>query len=180
LQRKEKKMNIYPSFTNIRSHLSHKFSALRTRARRDSLWAKLLGKDTKLVIFPEEAPEKSPNRRFLGIQEIRVDEITGTISRQNDFDHKFRPLNTSLRERWVNVYLTLQSVGWDPILVHKVGENYYVEDGHHRVSVAQVLGMAFIHAKVWEYPYEIKEPKKCQPEPCPERSSAQVYARVTD
>src|SRR6266545_8320558 len=175
-------MNIYPYFTDIRSHLSHKFFTLRTSARRDSLWAKLIGKNTKLIIFPEEAPEKSPNRKFIGVQEIAIHEIIGTVSRQNDFDHQFRPLNKHLRERWVNVYLTLERDGWLPILVHKVGGHYYVEDGHHRVSIAQALGITFIQANVWEYPYPCltKETKKCQPEPCLERSSAKVYIGVAD
>ena len=173
-------MNIYPSFADIRSHLSHKFFTLRTDARRDALWAKLMGKNTKLEIFPEETPEKSPNRKFIGTEDIPVEQIVGTISRHSDFDHKFRPLNKHLRDRWVNVYLTFAREGWEPILVHKVGENHYVEDGHHRVSVAQELGMSFIQAKVWEYPCLAKEPKRCQPEPCPERSPAQVYARITE
>jgi hypothetical protein len=173
-------MNIYPSFTNIRSHLSHKFSTLRSAARRDALWAKVMGKTTKLASFPEEAPEKSPNRRFTGTQDIPVEQIIGTISRQRDFDHKFRPLSKHLRDRWVNAYLTLERDGWSPILVHKVGDHYYVEDGHHRVSIAQALGVTFIPAKVWEYPCPAKRPKKCQPGPCPERNSAKVFARVTE
>lgn len=173
-------MNIYPSFTDLRSHLSHKFFTLRADARRQSLWARLMGKNTKLSIFPEEAPEKSPNRRFVGMAEIPVEQIVGTISRHNDFDHKFRPLNKHLRERWVNVYLTLERDGWSPILVHKVGETYYVEDGHHRVSIAQTLRLTYIPAKVWEYPCLAKEPGKCRPEPCPERGLVKVYARVTD
>ena len=173
-------MNIYPSFTDIRSHVSYTFFTLRTNARRDALWAKLMGKTTKLAVFPEEAPEKSPNRKFLGVQEIPVHEIIGTISRQNDFDHRFRPLNNYLRERWVNAYLTLDRDGCSPILVHKVGEGYYVEDGHHRVSIAQARGMAFIPAKVWEYPCLEKAQKSCQPEPCPERSPSKVYASLTD
>ncbi|HUE98966.1 MAG TPA: hypothetical protein VMN99_06905 [Anaerolineales bacterium] len=173
-------MNIHPSFTNIRSHLSHRFFTLRTAALRDSLWGNMIGKNTKLVIFPEEAPEKSPNRKFIGRDDIPVEQIVGTVSRQSDFDHKFRPLNKHLRDRWVNVYLTLERDGWSPILVYKVGDHYYVEDGHHRVSIAQALGMTFIQAKVWEYPCLAKEPKKCQPEPCPERSSAKVYVGVTE
>jgi len=173
-------MNIYPSFTDFRNHLYHKFFTLRTNARRELLWAKLLGKNTDLAIFPEEAPEKSPNRKFIGTEDIPVEHIVGTISRQNDFDHKFRPLNKHLLERWANVYLTLEREGWSPILVHKVGENYYVEDGHHRVSIAQALGMLFIQAKVWEYPCQMKETKLCQPEPCPEIGSATVYAGVSD
>ncbi|HEU4745757.1 MAG TPA: ParB/RepB/Spo0J family partition protein [Anaerolineales bacterium] len=173
-------MNIYPSFTDIRSYLSHQFFALRTNARRDALWAKLMGKTTQLATFPHDAPDKSPNRRFLGVQEVPVQGIIGTISRQNDFDHQFRPLNTYLRERWVNAYISLDREGWSPILVHKVGESYYLEDGHHRVSIAQVLGLTFIPAKVWEYPCLTKESKNCQPDPCPERGPVKVYASLTD
>jgi len=173
-------MNIQPSFTNLRSHLSHQFFTLRTDARREAFWARLMGKNTELATFPEEAPEKSPNRRFTGTVDIPVGQIAGTINRQGDFDNKFRPLNIHLRDRWVDVYLTFEREEWPAILVHKVGERYYVEDGHHRVSIAQALGLTFIQAKVWEYPSEVKQTKKCQPEPCPESSSAKVYARATE
>jgi hypothetical protein len=170
------KMNLYPTLTNIRSHLSDKFLTLQMQAVRDSLWANLLRKNTMLAMFPEQAPEKSPNRTFSGVEDISVEQIVGTLNRQNDFDHKFRPLKKYLRDRWVNTYLSHEVEGWSPILVHKVGEHYYVEDGHHRVSVARSLGMVFIQAKVWEYPVSAKQIKDCQPEPCPERSAEQVYA----
>ena len=173
-------MTIHPTFTDIRNHLTHKFFTLRTDARRNALWAKLMHQDTNLALFPEEAPEKSPNRRFMGTEDIPVEQIVGTISRQGDFDHKFRPLNKHLRDRWVNAYLAVERDGWTPILVHKVGDRYYVEDGHHRVSIAQTLGLMFILAKIWEYPCLAKEPEQCQPKPCPARSSVQAYARVTD
>jgi len=173
-------MNIYPYFTDLRSHLSHKFFTLRTSARRDSLWAKLMGKNTKLASFPEEAPEKSPNRKFLGVQEIAIQGIIGTVGRQNDFDRQFRPLNKYLRERWINAYLALERDGWSPILVHKVGDFYYVEDGHHRISVAQALGIAFIQAKVWEYPSYSKQPKKSGNVECTERSSAKQYVTARE
>ena len=169
-------MNTYPSLTNIRSHLSHKFLTLRTNALRDSRWARLMGKNTILAIFPEQTPEKSPNRKFIGTEDIPIEQIVGTVSRHSDFDHKFRPLNKHLCDRWVNVYLTLERDGWSPILVHKVGDHYYVEDGHHRVSIAQALGMTSIEAKVWEYPVCVNQTKSGQSERCTERSSAKVYA----
>lgn len=173
-------MNIQPTFTSIRSYLSDQFSALRRRAQRDVLLAKLSGRKTDLVLFPEEAPEKSPNRRFLGLHEIPVQEIIGTLNRQSDFDHRFRPLNKSLQDRWVNAYLALQVEGWEPILLHKVGESYYVEDGHHRVSVAQSLGLAFIQARVWEYPCVEKEAKDCTPSMVMEQSSVKAFAPVIE
>ena len=168
-------MNIYPTTTDVRTYMSYRFSSLRMRALRDSLWAKLRGRNTKLAIFPEQAPQKSPNRRFLGLQEIPVDKIIGTLGRQSDFDHQFRPLKKHLRDRWVNAFLTVERDGWSPALVHKVGDHFYVEDGHHRVSVARTLGMAFIQARVWEYPCLVREPKPCRTVRCPERSPADTY-----
>lgn len=169
-------MNMSPSFTDMRSHLSHKFFTLRTDARRDAFWAKLMGQKTTLSSFPEEAPEKSPNRKFNGTEDIPVEKIVGTINRHGDFDHKFRPLNLYLRDRWVNVYLALERGEWPPILVHKVEDQYYVEDGHHRVSIAQALGITLIQANVWEYPCLAPDPKTCQPE----RSSVKIYVGVAD
>lgn len=168
-------MNIYPSFTNIRSYTAYKFASVRMHALREYLWSRLLGRNTKLALFPEDAPQKSPNRAFAGVQEIPVEQIVGTLGRQSDFDYKFRPLKKYLRDRWVNAYLTLESEGWSPILVHKVGDGFYVEDGHHRVSVARSLGLHYIQAKVWEYPVQQKQTPKCPSLPCRERSTARAY-----
>ncbi len=169
-------MNMYPSITNINTYVAEKFFTLRTQALRASFWAKLTGQNTRLAVFPEQAPRKSPNRRFMGVNEIPVEKIVGTLNRNNDFDHKFRPLKSYLRDRWVNVYLTLENNGLTPIVVHKVGDGYYVEDGHHRVSVARSLGRTFIQAKVWEYPIQTTKAKPCPSEPCAERSSIKAYA----
>lgn len=174
--KKGNEMNTYASPTNARGYLAYQFSSLRIKAVRDALWSKLIRKNTRLVTFPEQASRKSPNRKFRGTEDIRVEQIIGTLSRHNDFDHKFRPLKPYLRDRWVNAYLTLDREGWSPITVHKVGDHYYVEDGHHRVSVARLLGMEFIQATVWEYTVEAKPPKKCQTVRCPERSTVKAYA----
>ena len=169
-------MNMSPPITNTRSFMADKFSTLRMHALRDSLWAKLMGKNTKLAIFPEQAPSKSPNRKLIGMEVIPVEQIVGTLGRSKDFDHKFRPLKSYLRDRWVNAYLTLEKEEWPPIVVHKVGDQYYVEDGHHRVSVARLLGMMFMEAKVWDYPAP-HIPKNDGPRiKCGEQSTSKVYA----
>jgi hypothetical protein len=173
-------MNTYPPLTNIRSSLADQFSALRTRALRASLWAKLTGRNTSLAIFPDQAPRKSPNRKLIGVKDIPIAQIVGTLNRQSDFDHQFRPIKAYLRDRWVNVYLALENGGWPPVVVHKVGEQYYVEDGHHRVSVARALGSAFIQAKIWEYPVQSLQAANCQTAPCPKGSSAHVYCTMTE
>ena len=169
-------MNISPSVTNQRSHLYHQFFTLRTNALRDLRWAKLTGKDTKLTLLPEEPSPKNPNRKFIQAQSIPIEKIVGTTSRQGDFDRMFRPLNKHLLDRWINLHLTFENDGWPPILVHKVGDHYYVEDGHHRVSVARSLGMAFIDAEIWEYPSPQTQTEVCDQSACTKCNPAKVLA----
>ena len=169
-------MTMYPYLTNARNSLVDKFYALQTPARRDVLFAKLFGQSTNLAMFPEQAPQKSPNRKLVGVKDIPVEQIVGTLNRHADFDHKFRPLKSYLRDRWVNTYLALANGGWSPIVVHKVGDQYYVEDGHHRVSVARSLGMTSIEAQIWEYSVHQAQTEICQSWQCAERSSTEAYA----
>lgn len=169
-------MNMYLSPNHIRSYLSDIFSTLRRQAVKEILWAKLSRRNTKLPIFPEQGPERSANRKLIDTEDILIEQIAGTLGRQNDFDFKFRPLKSYLKDRWVNVYLSLERDGWSPIVVHRVGDKYYVEDGHHRVSVARSLGMVYIQAKVWDYTIREIPPKKCKPVPCAKVSPANAYA----
>ena len=172
-------MNSPLSF-NLRGSLAYEFSALRGRALREGLWAKLTGKNTQLAKFPAGAFPKGLNRKSIGVMDIPVAEVIGTLYRHSDFDGQFRPLKKNLQDRWINIYLLHRKEGWPPILVHKVGDRYYVEDGHHRVSVARALGIIFIQARVWEYPTFSKQPKKCEATPCNERSSVRKYVPATD
>jgi len=173
-------MNMSFPLINIRGYAANEFSALRSRAVRGTFWGKLIGRNTILARFPEGEFQKCPNRKSIGAKDIPVTEIIGTLYRHSDFDHRFRPLKKNLRERWINIYLLQEKDGWPPILVHKVGDYYYVEDGHHRVSVARALGIAFIQAKVWEYPSSSKPANKCDSFECSERSQVRVYAAMTE
>ena len=88
----------------------------------------------------------------LGIQTIALDSIVGTVDRRSDeFDRAFRPRSRRLRERWARV-AAVRRRGEDlpPIEVYRVGDLHFVEDGHHRVSVARALGDTTIEARVRE------------------------------
>jgi len=169
-------MNMYPSYTTLRYYVSDKFFALRMRALWMRLWGKLTGMPMVLPIFFEQDRRISPNRKLLGVKDIHVTEIVGTLNRDTDFDIHFRPLKKHNVDRWVNAYLLLKQDGWSPIIVHKLGDEYFVEDGHHRVSVARTTGMEFIEAKVWEYTIQNQMFLTCQPTCCIERSPSKVYA----
>ena len=169
-------MNIHPSFTNVHSATTHEFSSLRIRALRDLFLSKLTGKDSKLMKFHEQAQRAGSSRKLLGVQDVPVKKIIGTLNRDCDFDDQFRPLGKHLLERWVKTFISLQRDEWSPILVHKLGEQYFVEDGHHRVSVARAVGMVFITANVWEYQPQPAQMESCGALQCTERAFSKTYA----
>ena len=140
-----------PSFTNLQSYAVNEFNNLRVRALGYSWVAKFLRRNNNPKLFTDINSGKLQNKRFTGIQNIPVDKISGTFGREADFDKNFRPLNKHLRDRWIRAWLQLRTDGWQPILVHQVGEYYYVEDGHHRVSVARAMGLLFLEAEVWDH-----------------------------
>ena len=89
--------------------------------------------------------------RRLGIQTIRLDTIVGTLDARPDFDRRFRPASNRLRSRWVHLALVQRRGGaLPPIEVYRVGGCHFVEDGHHRVSIARATRQETIDAYVTE------------------------------
>jgi ParB-like nuclease domain len=89
-------------------------------------------------------------RRYLGIRPIAVSAIVGTESRGGDFDREFRALRPGVRDRRRRVADAFPHGDFPPITVEKLGDAYFVIDGHHRVAVARLRGMATIDAEVTE------------------------------
>ncbi len=110
---------------------------------------------TLLPFTPIHSRLNYPNGLHRSVQQIPVSQIVGSLHRAVEFDRSFRPLRDNQRERWVNMWVLQNQVGWDPILVHQIGNLYFVEDGHHRTSVARSAGLRSIAANVIEYPVSI-------------------------
>jgi hypothetical protein len=89
---------------------------------------------------------------FLGLQEVPLDQIVGSVGRYRDFTRTFLPRTDALRERWAAVEDRGIEGGLPPVELYKVGEAYFVRDGNHRVSVARAKGGVDIEAFVWEFP----------------------------
>lgn len=86
-----------------------------------------------------------------GVGDIPMARIKGSEGRVKDFDISFRPRNSRLKERWARLAVLMESgVGVPPIDVYRLGDVYFVKDGHHRVSVATHLGWQSIRAHVVE------------------------------
>ena len=90
------------------------------------------------------------SQRYLGVRPIPLDQIVGTDSRVGDFDRCFQPLRRDVRERRQQVAGAFPDGAFPPIVVHKLGDAYFVLDGHHRVAVARELGVETIDAEVTE------------------------------
>ena len=89
--------------------------------------------------------------RRLGLQTIPLDTIVGTLDARRDFDRRFRPASNRLRSRWVHLDLVQRrGEALPPIEVYRVGGCHFVEDGHHRVSIARATGQKMIDAYVTE------------------------------
>ncbi|HVW42327.1 MAG TPA: hypothetical protein VHC18_13340 [Amycolatopsis sp.] len=81
-----------------------------------------------------------------GRREVPVTAIVGTIARIGDFDREFRPRNRTLRNRWEALAATCAQL--PPVSLVRLGELYFVADGHHRVSVARAKERETIEASV--------------------------------
>jgi hypothetical protein len=89
--------------------------------------------------------------RRLGLQTIRLDTIVGTVDSRRDFDRHFRPTSNRVRSRWEQVALAQRrGESIPPIEVYRVGDLHFVNDGHHRVSIAAATGQQTIDAYVTE------------------------------
>jgi uncharacterized ParB-like nuclease family protein len=129
------------------------FDSARARAFRRSLGTILTGRAQRLrSIEPMLRAAGFDGRSSGGVQEIPVDRIVGSAApevKTSDFDPAFLPLNRRMRERWTRIYQAMvEGDELPPIDVYKVDGNYYVIDGHHRVSVARNLDRPVINARV--------------------------------
>jgi nucleotide-binding universal stress UspA family protein len=127
------------------------------RARRQAAIQEVIGrlgrKPQRLVPF-EEIRRRLGTDNYLPrrLEEIPLDSIIGSVGRYEDFDRHFLPRYEAQRGRWANVRIAVEEQGLPPIEVYKLGDVYFVLDGHHRVSVARQVGAKSIEAYVIEIP----------------------------
>jgi hypothetical protein len=83
------------------------------------------------------------------VRTVAIRQIRGSEGRNRDFDRNFNPLTSHSQERWMRVAEAQQrGVPLPPVQLIRVGELYFVRDGHHRISVARALRHQEIEADV--------------------------------
>jgi hypothetical protein len=129
------------------------------RARRRAILARLAVRlrlepdDVELILPYEEVVGALGfvSERHFGLQVVPIAAIVGTVDRARDFDRHFRPTSARVRSRWEQIAAAMRrGDALPPVDLYKIGEIYFVRDGHHRVSVACALGRADIDAYVTE------------------------------
>ena len=136
----------------MQNEAQQRYGRVTRRARWRRVWARLRGRDTRLVPF-EDIKKRVGLREqhYQGLQPVPVDKIIGSLGRSRDFDRVFGPVQRHSRGKWISVdSASLAGVALPPISLYKVGDAYFVVDGHHRVSVARENGQTFIDAEVIE------------------------------
>lgn len=116
------------------------------------VWDSLSGQRTTLLSY-DDIKEKLRigGPIYRGMQTVLVDQIAGSLNRYHEFDRVFLPASEKLAVRWQSVNRAFyQEVSLPPVVLYKVGQVYFVVDGHHRVSVAREQGQIYIEAEVRE------------------------------
>lgn len=120
------------------------------RGRRAKIKAWLTRRPRRL--YPMETIHQScvtGRRRRVGIQMVPLRQIRGSDSRVRDFDIDFYPLQAHDEERWAGVAAALNTGHrLPPVKLIQVENTYFVQDGHHRISIARAQGRQTIEAEV--------------------------------
>ena len=128
------------------------FSRARFKAFLNQVWGALSGQPTNLLSY-DEIKEKLHigGPIYRGVKTVRVDQIIGSLNRYHQFDRAFLPVQDETASKWQSIDRAFyQDVHLPPVVLYKVGDVYFVVDGHHRVSVAREQGQEFIEAEVRE------------------------------
>lgn len=118
---------------------------------------------------------------YRGMQVVRVDQIVGSLNRYQEFDRVFLPRQDQTAQRWQSVSRAFYSdISLPPVVLYKVGEIYFVVDGHHRVSVARQQGQEFIDAEVREAQTRVNISADLKPEDLEILGSKVHFLEATD
>lgn len=115
--------------------------------RIDSL---LTGHSRSLLdLTTEVSKRKIRSQHDAGSRTVPIKRIKGSEGRSGDFDCDFNPMQTRTFARWMSVAVARSSGETLPLVeLIQLGEDYFVRDGHHRISVARALGEEYVDANV--------------------------------
>jgi hypothetical protein len=156
------------------------FLRARRRAALGAMVARLRGEpdDVRLVLPYEEVVTALGyvSEHAAGNMVVPLDAIVGTVDRGRDFDRSFRPTSGRVRSRWEHIATAMRrGEAMPPVELIRIGQIYFVRDGHHRVSVARALGHTDIDANVTEVVTRVGAERAITLEELPVKSHRRVF-----
>lgn len=142
------------------------FRRARDRAAVERLAARLSSRSSELLSY-EDVRRRVRASGVVShtIQDVPLEAIVGSVSRYNDFTRNFLPRKDSNQSRWMNVYQAMsESRGLPPVELYRIGDAYFVKDGHHRVSVSRQMDWESIQAFVTEVRSKVPIDPTIQPD----------------
>ena len=126
------------------------FRRLRGQAARHRLYARLTGRQRQLLNLGEmQKTVEVTTRSHGGLKLVPIEKIRGSLNRCHDFDRDFRPLQEYTEERWITIAIAhSRDECLPPVELVELDDTYFVTDGHHRISVARMMGQREIEAEV--------------------------------
>ena len=148
-------------YMSIEEQVDADFTRARQRAFLHRMKARLRGDPSSTHALSFEEIRKGlgvSNKVRIGQRVVPVERIAGSVGRYGDFDRAFLPAKASVGTKWKRKDRAFhRGEELPPIMLYKVGEAYFVEDGNHRVSVARYQGVERIDAEVVEVRSAIPE-----------------------
>jgi hypothetical protein len=163
-----------------RADAASDFGRMRRRRALSVLAARLRGEpDDVNVILPFDEVVAALGRRGerdLGLQTVPIETIVGSVDRTRDFDRGFRPTSGKARERWERIATAVRrGESMPPVDLYRIGELHFVQDGHHRVSVARAMHQPTIEAHVTEILTEVGAGREMRPRDLPLKSHERLF-----
>ena len=142
------------TYMSIDAQVDADFTRARHRSFLHRMGARLHGDpaSARSLSFEEVRKALGASNKFrLGRRVVPVERIVGSVGRYGDFDQTFLPAKAGVEERWKRIDRAFhRGEELPPVVLYKVGEAYFVEDGNHRISVARYQGVEWIDAEVVE------------------------------
>lgn len=150
----------------LTSRVRADFSRARFKAFLNRAFASISGQPTTLLSYDEiKQSLHIGGPIYRGVHTVRLDQIVGSLNCYHEFDRAFLPAEDQLAARWQNIDSAFyKDISLPPVVLYKVGQVYFVVDGHHRVSVARQQGQEFIEAEIRECSTKVNITPDLKPE----------------
>jgi hypothetical protein len=123
---------------------------MQNKAFLEKIYAFLSQRSRNLLDLTAEVSERKIIRQhYAGVRTVPLSRIKGSEGRSSDFDCDFNPLHARTRNRWISIAIARAQGDTLPLVeLIQLGEDYFVRDGHHRISVARAFSEEYIDAIV--------------------------------